>query len=61
MGDWVAEMEKLVKAHPTLTWIKPKVRYGPHMATWDDDEGSHREQRERLGELVQYLQARLRP
>jgi hypothetical protein len=53
--DYVAEMNKLVKAHPTLTWIPGFT----HTATWDDDDGQHREQRERLSDLVEYLRAKL--
>lgn len=58
--DWVKEMNALVRSHPTLTWIPPKATDGPHVATWDDDDGSHLEERERLSDLVRAVRARLR-
>lgn len=63
-GGWqdnVAEMNKLVAGHPTLEWHKPADFYGPHVATWDDDEGSQREESDDLGDLVKTVKARLRP
>lgn len=58
--DNVAEMEKLLASHPTLEWHKPATPLGPHAVTWDDDDGSHREESEDLGDLVKLVKARLR-
>jgi hypothetical protein len=48
------EMEALVRAHPTLTYI-PR---GTHVATWMEDDGPHVEERATLRDLVLYLRAR---
>lgn len=54
--DYVAEMTALTRSHPTLTWI---IAGGRHIATWDDDEGSQREECETLRELYLYVKPRL--
>lgn len=61
-GGWrddVGAMNELVASHPTLTWHRPAYLGAPHAATWQDDEGAQRAERERLGALVDYLRARL--
>jgi hypothetical protein len=59
--DNVAEMLALVEKHPTLVWLRPESAGAPHAAVWIEDDGPQRAQRERLGDLVAYLQARFRP
>lgn len=57
-GGWrddVTAMNELVRSHPTLTWIPGD----PQVATWQDDDGAQREERDRLGDLVDYLRAKL--
>jgi hypothetical protein len=57
--DWVREMHGLLASHPTLDWLKPSIGIGPHVAVWEEDDGTHREVREELRDLVLYLRARL--
>lgn len=61
-GGWrddVAAMNRLVESHPTLEWHRPASPGGPHAATWEDDEGAQRAERDVLGSLVDYLRAKL--
>lgn len=55
--DYVLEIRAMVAAHPTLTYIAPRGG-GPHVITWDDDDGSHKAEFSYLPDLVAYLRAR---
>lgn len=55
--DWVAEMHKLLRSHPSLTWT-PGLDV--HTATWEDEHGRHRVERAHLGDLVLLLETKLR-
>jgi hypothetical protein len=59
--DNVADMLALEEKHPTLVWVRPQSPGSPHGAVWIEDDGPHEEERERLGDLVAYLQARFSP
>lgn len=56
-ADYVKEIRAMVSAHPTLTYIAPKGD-GAHIATWDDDEASHKVEFSYLPDLVGFLRAR---
>ena len=56
--DYVLEIRAMAAAHPTLTYIAPKVDDGLHTATWDDDGGSRIVKFDYLPDLVKFLRPR---
>ena len=56
--DYVAEIRKMVAAHPTLTYLRPLAPGAPYGATWDDDEGSHKVTFDDLRDLYRFLALR---
>lgn len=56
--DYVAAIEALEAAHPTLTYLRPRSEDAPYAATWDDDEGSHKVTFDHLRDLYRFLALR---
>ena len=54
--DYVALMRELVKSHQTLKW--QVLEDGWHLATWEEDDGEHREARRDLAELYGHVAGR---
>jgi len=65
--DHVTRMQALQERHPHVTWLRPgQAGVSDHTATWIEASPDHRidgtpvtVSRESLGQLVDYLMARL--